>query len=62
MNGINVSFTQDELNALGQLLDAATKATGLQGAKLALPILAKLEAAVAEANKPHVVDQEQEAA
>ena len=52
MNSISVSFTQDELNALGQLLDAATKATGLSGARLALPILAKLEAAVAEANAP----------
>ena len=49
---LTVTFTQEELNALGALLDAAVKATGIQGAKAALPIIAKLEAAVAEANKP----------
>ena len=49
---LTVTFTQEELNALGALLDAAVKATGIQGAKAALPIFGKLEAAVAEANKP----------
>ena len=49
---LTVTFTQEELNALVALLDAAVKATGIQGAKAALPIIAKLEAAVAEANKP----------
>lgn len=52
MKNIAVEFNQDELNALGQLLDVAVKAAGLQGAKPALAILAKLEAAVAAANTP----------
>ena len=47
---INLTLTQDELQALGALLDAAVKATGIQGAKAAVPLFAKLEAAVAEAN------------
>ena len=49
---LTITFTQDDLNALSALLDAAVKATGIQGAKAALPIIAKLEAAVADANKP----------
>lgn len=49
---ITVTFTQEELNALGALLDAAVKSTGLQGAKAAVTLFEKLEAAVAEANKP----------
>ena len=48
---INLTLSQDEVQALGALLDAAVKATGIQGAKAAVPLYAKLEAAVAEANK-----------
>ena len=55
---LNVTFTQDELNSLGALLDVAVKASGLQGARAALPIIDKLEKAVADANKPK--DQETE--
>ncbi len=47
---VNVTFTQDELNSLAALLDAAVKATGLQGARAAIPLIDKLEQAVAEAN------------
>ncbi len=47
---ITLTLTQDEVQALGALIDAAVKATGIQGAKAAVPIYAKLEAAVAEAN------------
>ena len=47
---ITIELNQDELQALGALLDAAVKATGIQGAKAAVPLYAKLEAAVAEAN------------
>ena len=54
---ITITFDQNELNALGQLLDVAVKASGLQGAKPALAILEKLEAAVAKANEP--VEQEE---
>ena len=43
---INVEFNQDEINALAQLLDASVKATGLQGARIALPLLGKIEAAI----------------
>ena len=49
---VEISFTQSELQALGALLDAAVKATGMQGAKAAVPLFEKLEAAVADANKP----------
>lgn len=49
---LNVTLTQEELNALGALLDTAVKATGIQGARAALPIIDKLERAVAEANAP----------
>lgn len=49
---ITVTFSQDDLNALAALLDAAVKATGMQGAKAAVPLFAKLEAAVAAANAP----------
>jgi hypothetical protein len=49
---LNVTFTQDELNSLAALLDTAVKATGIQGARAALPIIDKLERAVAQANAP----------
>ncbi len=49
---ITITLTNEELQALGALLDAAVKATGIQGAKAAVPLYAKLEAAVAEANAP----------
>jgi hypothetical protein len=52
MNTINLTLDQDDLNTLGGLLDIAVKASGIQGAKPALAILAKLEAAVAAANQP----------
>ena len=55
---LTVTFTQEELNSLGALLDVAVKASGLQGARAALPIIDKLEKAVANANKPK--DQETE--
>ena len=47
---ITVTFSQEDLNALAALLDAAVKATGMQGAKAAVPLYAKLEQAVAAAN------------
>jgi hypothetical protein len=47
---INLSLNQEEVQALGALLDVAVKASGIQGAKAAVPLFAKLEAAVAEAN------------
>lgn len=49
---IQITFTQDELNTIAALLDTAVKATGIQGARAALPIMEKLEKAVAEANAP----------
>ena len=47
---ITITLTNEELQALGALIDAAVKATGIQGAKAAVPLYAKLEQAVAEAN------------
>ena len=56
---ITLTLTNEELQALGALLDAAVKATGIQGAKAAVPLYAKLEAAVAEANaKPEPQETE----
>jgi len=55
---VSITFSQDELNSLGALLDVAAKASGLQGAKPALAILAKLEEAVAAANAPKAEDNE----
>ena len=49
---ITITLNQEELQALGALLDAAVKATGMQGAKAAVPLFDKLEKAVAEANAP----------
>ena len=48
---IKIELTNDELQALAGLLDAGIKATGLNSVKAAASILAKLEAAVAVANK-----------
>ena len=59
MNTITIEFTQEDLNTLGQLLDIAVKASGIQGAKPALAILAKLEEAVAAANQPKATDTEE---
>lgn len=47
---LTITFTQEELNALASLLDVAVKASGIQGARAALPIIEKLEEAVAQAN------------
>jgi predicted DNA-binding transcriptional regulator YafY len=57
---LTVTFTQDELTALASLLDIAVKATGLQGARAALPLIDKLEKAVAAANAPQPQEQETE--
>ena len=54
---ISIEFTSTELQNIGILLDAAVKATGLQGAKIAIPIIQKLETKVAEFNsKDNVKD------
>lgn len=47
---INLELTAQEVQNLGVLLDAAVKATGIQGSKAAVPIYEKLEAAVAAHN------------
>jgi hypothetical protein len=39
---ITLTLDQNEIQALGALLDAAVKATGIQGAKAAVPLFAKL--------------------
>ena len=52
MNTVTITFNSEELQALGALIDVAVKASGIQGAKAAVPLYAKLEAAVADANAP----------
>ena len=47
---ITITLTNEELQALGALIDVAVNASGIQGAKAAVPLYTKLEAAVAEAN------------
>ena len=42
---ITLNLTNEEANALGALLDAAVKATGIQGAKAAVVLFEKLEQA-----------------
>jgi hypothetical protein len=49
---ITLTLDQNEVQALGALIDAAVKATGIQGAKAAVPLYDKLEKAVAQANAP----------
>lgn len=58
---ITLTLTEQELQALAGLLDAGVKATGLASVKTAASMLAKLEEAVAEANKP-ANDEQKEAA
>ena len=47
---VKIEFNSQELQALGALLDVAVKASGIQGAKAALPIYEKLEKSVTDAN------------
>lgn len=49
---VSIELNSSELQALGELLDVAVKATGIAGAKKAVPLFDKLERAVAEANAP----------
>lgn len=53
---IIVTFTQEELNALGTIIVAGTKAQGDKSYKAAWPLIVKLEAAVAETNKKEVTN------
>lgn len=52
MNTVTVTFTQDDLNNISALIDAAVKAQGLGAARAALVIMAKLEQAVQATNVP----------
>jgi len=59
MKNITINFTLDEVQALAGLIDAGVKATGIQSVKAAAVLIAKLEAAVAEANaKPEPQETE----
>ena len=49
---INLSLTENELQALAGLLDAGVKAVGLRGVKEAASLLVKLEEAAAMAAQP----------
>lgn len=56
---LTIEFTASEIQNLGALLDAAVKATGIQGGKIAVPIMAKLEEAVAAHNAANNPAQEE---
>ncbi len=45
----NLELSLEELQALSGLLDIAVKASGLQGAKIALPLFSKIEGLFAPA-------------
>lgn len=47
---LTIELSASEIQNLGLLLDAAVKATGIQGSKAAVPLFEKLEAAVAAHN------------
>lgn len=49
--GFTLVLSLEEMQALSGLLDIAVKASGLQGAKVALPLYAKLEQIFAVSNK-----------
>ena len=57
MDTVTITLDQNDLNAIAWLFDNAIKATGLQGSKMAQPVLAKLEAAVARSNEPVQTDE-----
>lgn len=50
MSMITIELNEQELQALGALLDTATKAGGIAAAKAAVPLYTKLEKAVADFN------------
>jgi hypothetical protein len=58
MTSVTITLDQNELNALSALLDAGVKSLGIGAVKPAAMLLVKLEAAVAEANKPPQKDDE----
>ena len=59
MNTVTITLTNEELQALAGLMDMGCKAGGLSVVKTAASLLAKLEAAVAEANaKPEPQETE----
>ena len=50
MNTVTVTLTQEDLNNISALIDAAVKAQGLMAARAGLVIMSKLEAAVQATN------------
>lgn len=46
MQAVKVELTQDEINNLAGLLDVAVKATGLQGARIAVALIEKIERSI----------------
>lgn len=58
---IKIELNSDELQALAGLMDAGIKSVGLAGVKTAATLLAKLEAAVAEANAQTQPEQKEAA-
>ena len=59
---LTIELSASEIQNLGILLDAAVKATGIQGGKIAVPIIEKLEAVVAAHNAANAPVETKEAA
>lgn len=59
---LTIELSATEIQNLGVLLDAAVKATGIQGGKIAVPIIEKLEAVVAAHNAANAPVENKEAA
>ena len=53
---ITLELTEQEAEHLAQLLDIATKAGGMQVAKVAVPLMDKLMASVKESAEESTVD------
>lgn len=49
---MKIEFTQDEAQAIVNLIDAAVRAQGLQAAVVALPLVQKLQDAAKAAQEP----------
>ena len=59
---INVSFTEQEINVLNQLIDVAIKAIGLQGAEAGVILSKKLNEAVSAVRLAETPAENKEAA
>jgi hypothetical protein len=62
MTSVTVEFNQKELYDLSALINGAIRADGIPAAKVAIPLLEKIETAVAEVNAANAEASIEEAA